>query len=264
MLEFHNLSVAIEKKTILQQINATVREQRLTVLVGPNGCGKSTLLSCVNQQRDYTGDITYGKARLNRLSPRERARKLAYLPQKVETPHISVAEYVALGRMPFLDFTGRLSEQDREIIHQAMMDADVISIQNQYVNSISGGELQRVNLAMILAQNVPMALLDEPTAHLDQCREEAYLQLLRELIQNRQKTFLVVMHNLSTALTYADDLMVMNQGRLLYTGPKDICLQSSLLEDVFGLRRYTAENNKVFFAAESSGTEKSGQDFNDR
>lgn len=248
MLIFRNVSVQLDKKTILNQISFTLRPHRLTALVGRNGSGKSSLLSCVNQQIPYTGQIFDGEKNLTLLSPRERARIVSILPQSIPAPHISSREMVAFGRNPYLDFTGRLTEQDQTAIHQAMEDADALMLAEQYVNTLSGGERQRVALAMILAQNTPIALLDEPTSHMDQSYEEAFLRRLIDLKKKRKKTFLIVLHDLSTAVDYADDLVILDGGKLVFSGSKTDCLQQEILEKLFALQRYTFEDGKIFFS----------------
>lgn len=246
MLEFRHVSVRLDGKQILDRVSFCVRPHRLTVLVGRNGSGKSTLLSCVNQQLPYTGQILDGEKDLARLRARERAGAVAILPQMLPAPHLFSEEVVAFGRNPHLDFTGRLTAQDRAVISDALLQADAQALTGRYVDTLSGGERQRVALAMILAQNTPIALLDEPTAHLDQSYEAAFLRTLVRLKTERKKTFLVVLHDLTTAVRYADDLVVLDQGRLLYAGTKEACLEQCILEDTFQLKRYTAED-QIFF-----------------
>lgn len=246
MLHFHDISVRLDGKQILDGISFSLRPHRLTVLVGRNGSGKSTLLSCVNQQLPYIGQIFEGEKDLALLSARERARSVAILPQSLPAPHVSVREMVAFGRNPYLDFTGRLTERDRTAIAAALQDADAEALADRYADTLSGGEFQRVALAMILAQNTPIALLDEPTAHMDQGYEAAFLRTLTHLKTDRKKTFLVVLHDLTTAVQYADDLVVLDGGRLVFAGDRKDCLEKQILEDVFGLKRYDAED-QIFF-----------------
>lgn len=253
MLSLHNLSVRLDGKIILEDVSFTLRPHRLTALVGRNGSGKSTLLACVNQQLPYTGQILEGEKNLALLSPRERARTLAILPQSLPAPHVTVREMAAFGRNPYLDFTGRLTEKDRQAVTDALRDANAEDLADRYVDTLSGGERQRVALAMILAQNTSIALLDEPTAHMDLVYEAAFLKLLTQLKTKRKKTFLVVLHDLSQAVRFADDLIVLDQGKLVFAGTKEACLEQKILEKTFRLRRYTVHEDgegKVFFSAQ--------------
>ena len=199
------------------------------------------------------GEILEGEKNLALLPPRERAKAVAILPQSIPAPHITVEEMTAFGRNPYLDLTGRLTERDKQAVRRALEDADAAAMAARYVDSLSGGERQRAALAMILAQNTPIALLDEPTSHLDQTYEAAFLRQLNRIKTARKKTFLVVLHDLALAARYADDIIVLEQGKVVFSGTKEACLQENVLEQVFRLKRYTFEENgasRVFFAAE--------------
>ena len=249
MLEIKDLSLRFGQKQILKSVSFQLRPHRLTVLVGRNGAGKSTLLGCVNQQVAYTGTITEGEKNLALISPRERAKSIAILPQSLPSPHITGREMAALGRNPWLDFTGRLRSSDREAVENALRDADAASLAERYVDTLSGGEKQRISLAMILAQNTPIALLDEPTAHMDLSYEAAFLDLLQTLKKERKKTFLLILHDLNLAVRYADDLVVLDGGRVVFAGTREECLEKEVLESTFCLKRYTVadgEEKRIF------------------
>lgn len=252
MLQFHDIHARFGEKEVLHGVTLTLRPHRLTVILGRNGSGKSTLLRCLNQEIPYTGTICEGEKNLALLGPRERARTVAILPQTMPAPHITAWEMAALGRTPYLDLTGRMSPKDREAVNRALTDADAVQLADRFVDTLSGGERQRVSLAMILAQNTPIAALDEPTAHLDQSYEAAFLRQLRAIMQSRKKTFLVVLHDLTLAAEYADDLVVLHEGRVVFSGTKEVCLRNGVLEKIFGVKSYRFVDNgeeKLFFAA---------------
>lgn len=249
MLEIKNVSVRFGQKQVLDNVSFSLRPHRLTALVGRNGSGKSTLLNCVNQQIPYTGEIREGEKNLALIPPRERAKAIAILPQTLPAPHITGWELAAFGRNPYLDFTGRLTDADRQSVEKALRDADALSLGDRYADTLSGGEKQRIALAMILAQNTPIALLDEPTAHMDLGYEAAFLELLQKLKTERKKTFLVILHDLTQAVRYADDLVVLDDGKVVFAGSKEECLKKETLEKTFHLRRYTA-GERIFFDAE--------------
>jgi len=253
MLEIKNLSLRLGHRQVLEDVSFQLRPHRLTVLVGRNGSGKSTLLNCVNQQLPYTGIITEGEKNLALIPARERAKSIAILPQTLPSPHITVRELAGLGRNPWLDFTGRLTDTDKQAVEAALRDADAAELAERDVDTLSGGEKQRVLLAMILAQNTPIALLDEPTAHLDLSYEAAFLELLRKLKKERKKTFLVILHDLNLAVRYADDLIVLDGGKIRFAGTKEACLEQGVLEETFSLRRFTLRDGaeeRIFFTAE--------------
>lgn len=251
MLMFDRVSVRLDGKDILKEVSLTLRPHRLTALVGRNGSGKSTLLGCVNQQLPYTGGIWEGEKNLALLPPKERAKLVAILPQKLPAPHITGRELTAFGRSPYLDITGRLTERDKTAVEEALQLADAVTLADRFADTLSGGEFQRLTLAMILAQNTPIALLDEPTAHMDPSYEGAFLETLNRLKREKKKTFLVVLHDLNQAVRYADDIVVLDGGRVMFSGTKEDCLAGNTLEATFGLRRYTAKDETgehIFFA----------------
>ena len=250
MLEIHDLSVRLGGKQILESVSFGLRPGGLTALVGRNGSGKSTLLACVNGQLPCTGIMTACGSDLARVSARQRAKAVAILPQHWNAPHITVREMAAFGRNPYLDITGRLGQVDRDAINAALEAADAASLGDRYVDTLSGGERQRAALAMILAQDTPVVLLDEPTAHMDQCYEAAFLEKLQQLASERNRTILAVLHDLSQAVQYARDMLVLDGGRLVFCGTTEDCLNGQILEKTFSLNRYTVpdgDGTRSFF-----------------
>lgn len=252
MLEFRELSACYGSRRVLDQVSFSIQPNRLTVLVGCNGSGKSTLFSCVNQQLPYTGKILLDGENLARYKPRERAKRLSMLPQTMAAPHILAAELAAMGRTPYLDLTGRLQDADRAAVTQALEDANALELRERYVDTLSGGERQRAYLAMVLAQNTPLILLDEPTSHMDQTREAAFLRQISHLKSERGKTFLLILHDITLAAEYADDIVILHEGRIRFAGTKADCLRAQALETTFGLRRYRVDDGQSvrdFFTA---------------
>ena len=137
-------------------------------------------------------------------------------------------------------------------MEEALRDADALSLGDRYVDTLSGGEKQRIALAMILAQNTPTLLLDEPTAHMDLSYEASFLELVQKLKMDRKKTFLLILHDLNLAVQYADDLIVLDGGQMVFAGSREECLKTEILENTFGLKRYavrTETGQRLFFAA---------------
>lgn len=253
MLTICDLSLRLAGKQILDRVSFSLRPQRITALVGKNGSGKSSILSCINRQLPYSGQIMEGEKNFARMPAGERAKTVAILPQNIPAPHIPAEEMVGFGRTPYLDVTGKLREADYAAVREALQDAHAEAFADRYVDTLSGGERQRIALAMILAQNTPIVLLDEPTAHMDQGYEALFLQALTELKQSKKKTFLVVLHDLTAAIRCADDFLVLDAGKLIFSGSKEELLRGRILEDTFGLRRYIAEGtgeSRFFFASE--------------
>lgn len=244
MLEYKDVSLRLGGAQILDGISFSLRPGRLTALVGRNGSGKSTLLSCLDGM-PYRGTVMLGGEDLRSIPPRRRARMAAILHQDMPAPRLTVRELAAFGREPYLDFTGRLREQDREAVGRALRDAQVSGLAERRVDTLSGGERQRAYLAMVLAQETELLLLDEPGAHLDRAWEASFLELLTRL---EGRTVLLALHDLDAAVRYARDILVLEEGKLIFFGTVEECLQKEILEKTFCLRRYTAEEGRIFFA----------------
>ncbi len=245
MIEIQNLSVS----HILRDVSLTLTPGTVTVLLGPNGAGKSTLLACIAGLRKYTGDILLNGEPLKALSPARRAQAVALLPQKQSAPEIPVEALARFGRAPYGSRTGALSQADREKAAAALHRAGLSDKAHRLLSTLSGGELQRAWFAMVLSQDAPVLLLDEPASHLDATASDF---LPREILALKQegKTILCVMHDVSRAAEIADFAAILKEGKLLHTCTGDELRISDEPARLLGLRRYTAsgeDGEKVFF-----------------
>ena len=165
---------------------------------------------------------------------------MAILTQKHDIPEdMTVYELVSLGRFPYRTFYRRSSTQERDIIDKAMADAGIQSCRDRLVHTLSGGEQQRAFLAMTLAQEPQILLLDEPTTYLDIRHQLDILELLQELNETRHLTIVVVLHDMNQALRYSRRTLVMKEGRIVAGGPPQEVITPALLYDVFGVRGET-------------------------
>lgn len=244
MLEYKDVSLRLGGARILDGVSFRLNSGGITALVGRNGSGKSSLISCLDGLT-YGGTVLLGGEDLRAIPPRRRARMAAVLHQDMPAPGLTVRELAAFGRQPYLDFTGRLRERDREAVERALRDAQVLDLAERRVDTLSGGERQRAYLAMVLAQETELLLLDEPGAHLDKTWEASFLELLTGL---EGRSVLLALHDLDAAVRYARDILVLEEGRLIFSGPVEECLDKKILEKIFRLRRYTAEEGRIFFA----------------
>lgn len=232
-MQFKNLSAFYGQKQILTDLSFSLAPRRFTALIGKNGCGKSTLLGCVGGQVRHTGEILLGGRPIQSFPPRERAKRIALLPQHLPPAAMETEELVAMGRNPYLNLTGRLQPQDRQKIEEAIALTGIEPLRHELVSTLSGGERQKAYLAMILAQDADILLLDEPTAHMDMGYAADFLQLLRTLTETHGKTVLAVLHDLNAAVSYAHELLLIEDGTL--TDP-------ACIERVFSVRK--AEYNE--------------------
>lgn len=235
-LEFVELNARYGKKIALDGISFSLAPGEVTALLGPNGAGKSTLLSCLLGQKNYDGAVLLDGKDLKTMTPAQRARLIGYLPQELPAPRVTVEELVAFGRAPYLPLTGTLAEADREAVAQALSQVGLEALRDRLVDSLSGGERRKAFLAMVLAQDPRVIALDEPTAHLDGAARFEILGLLKRLCRERGKTLLAVLHDLPEAMTYSQRLVVLQAGRLVFSGTPDQCLARQIPEAVFGLR----------------------------
>ena len=246
MLEINNLNVSIRQKKILTDANLSLAENALTVLIGKNGCGKSTLISCIGGTRPYTGEILLDGQNLSVLPARDRARRIAILPQILTSPHMSVEALVSLGRTPHLSLGQRFGDADRIAVKNAIHATGLQDLRTQFLDSLSGGERQKAYLAMILAQSTPTLILDEPTTYMDVAVAHRFMALLCDLRKQQKKTVLAVMHDLTCALRFADRIALMDEGRIVFHGTAAECLATDVIERTFSVTRHMA-NGRCFF-----------------
>ena len=251
MIEVKNLSVGYGGRAVLSGVELTFRPGEVTALCGPNGCGKTTLLRTVlGLQPPMGGEVWVEGEALSALSPRERARKLAYLAQFRSVPNITAKKMVLHGRFPHLSYPRRYRAEDYAAVEEAMERAGAAELGDSLLPRLSGGERQRVYLAMALAQDTPCVLFDEPTTYLDPGRQMEVMEMARALAR-AGKTVVVVLHDLPLALRGSDQIVVLHGGGVRYAGTPEGACGSGILDRVFGvsLRRVeTPEGARYYYA----------------
>lgn len=234
------LRVELGGTTIIDGVDFTAAPGEITALVGPNGSGKSTLLRAIYRAcRPSAGAAHIDGHDVWRTPARQMARIRAVVTQhQGATADFTVGEIVAMGRSPHKRYLQPDSRRDTEIVLAAMRRVGVEDFADRPFTELSGGERQRVLLARALAQQAPVILLDEPTNHLDIHAQLALLELLREL----EATIVLAIHDLSHALTYADRVVVLRDGRIVAAGDPAATLTPALLLDVFGVVAQVVDN----------------------
>nr|WP_325231366.1 ABC transporter ATP-binding protein [uncultured Oscillibacter sp.] len=234
MLEAQNLTAGYPGRTVLEGVTLAVRPGRVLALLGPNGCGKSTLLRTMAGLLPPLGGEVLLDGRRD-YSPRQAAQRVAYLPQSRMAPSITARRMVLHGRFPYLSYPRRYGREDYEAVDRALAAADALDLADRPVPELSGGQRQKVYLAMALAQETETILMDEPTAYLDIRHQLEVLALVRRLAA-KGRGIALVLHDLCLALTMADDVAVLDGGRLLaLDGPEEI-YHSGVLARVMGVR----------------------------
>ena len=221
-LAVRRLGVHVDRAVLLSDVDLTVHAGEWVGLIGPNGAGKTTLLNAVMGITDSFGTATVGGDELGDLSPAERARRVALVPQRpVVPPGMEVFAYVLLGRTPHLGHFAVESRHDAEIAMTAMHDLGVADLESRDIATLSGGELQRVVLARALAQEAQVLLLDEPTSSLDVGNQQQVLEVVDGLRAVRGITVLSAIHDLTLAAQFCDRLVLLADGRVVSSGTPD-------------------------------------------
>ncbi|MDP2948115.1 MAG: ABC transporter ATP-binding protein [Chloroflexota bacterium] len=243
MLEIRDLTVAYGDLVALRQVSLSLSEGEMLGVVGPNGSGKSTLIRAITRVvRPRSGAIRLDGRDATRLSQRELAQRVAVVPQNPYLPDAFTALEVALmGRTPHLGLLQSEGRADLAAVRRALEQTDTWHLATRRAGELSGGERQRVVVARALAQEAPILLLDEPTAHLDVGHQATVLDLVRRLCREsgadtRPRAVLAVVHDLTLAAQYCDRLVMLNDGRVAAEGKPYEVLSPEILASVYGTR----------------------------
>lgn len=237
MLEVKNLYTGYDKKEIIKNINFGIKRGENLCIVGPNGCGKSTLLKSIANIIEYKGNIKIDGKEVNSLSRLELAKKIGLMSQITQMyfPY-TVYDTVSLGRYAYSKGAfATLSSEDDEIIIDSIKKVGIYELKDKMITELSGGQLQRVFLARVFAQNPDVILLDEPTNHLDFKHQIELLENLNEWVKQNNKIVVGVLHDLNLVQYFADKVLILKDGKEVDYGlPQDV-LKGSTLNKVYGM-----------------------------
>ena len=218
-LRLTDVSVSFNGRKAVKGVGISVAARSWVALIGPNGAGKSTLLKAVAGLVDYTGTIEVESREASGISRRLLSQLVAFLPQRPVLPEgVTVADYVAIGRTPYVPYWGTESVEDREVVAKVLACLDLEALASRDIDSLSGGETQRVVLARALAQESQVLLLDEPTSALDVGHQQQVLELIDELRLEQGLTVLAALHDLTLAGEFADRLVLLDRGEVVSEG----------------------------------------------
>jgi iron complex transport system ATP-binding protein len=236
-LEARGLTLAYDRAPIFESLDLSIETGTVTTLIGSNGSGKSTLLKAFGRILSPTaGTVLLDGRPVREFANREVARRLAILPQKPLTPSAtSVRELISRGRHAHQRLLRPWTPRDVEIIDAALAATGLADLANRDAASLSGGQLQRAWIALVIAQEAPTILLDEPTTFLDLSHQLDVLELVRSINRDRGATVLMVLHDLSLAGRYSDRLVVVGQGRIIADGAPWDVLTPEVLRTAFDL-----------------------------
>jgi iron complex transport system ATP-binding protein len=235
-LAFVDVSVKYGSSVAVQGFTDTVRPGEWLCLIGPNGAGKSSLLRSAAGLVKHEGGILVDGSPLHLRTSRRRAALVAHVPQSPSMPEdMTPAEYVLLGRNPYVGYFGNESKHDRMMVARVIERLDLEEFAERRLGTLSGGERQRLVIARALAQEAPIMLLDEPTSALDIGHQQQALELVDSLRREHGFTVVSAMHDLTLAGLYSDRLALLHQGHCVATGPADQVLKAETLSEFYGV-----------------------------
>ncbi len=237
VLNATDLTVSYPEKVAVNSLSLSIPSGKITVLIGPNGCGKSTLLKTLARVLQPTcGAVTLDAKDIFSLATQDVAKRLSFLPQGPVTPdELTVKELVSQGRFPYQSLFRQWRESDETAVVEAMKAAKVDMFADLYVDQLSGGQRQRCWIAMVLAQETKLILLDEPTTFLDLKTQVELMDLVSTLAHEKGYTLVIVLHELNLAAAYADYLVMMRNGAVIHSGAPSDIFNKQTIKDVFDL-----------------------------
>lgn len=231
------VSVGYRGRSVIKGLDLAVPEGAFTALIGPNGSGKSTLLRALARLQPLTaGAVTLDGADIARLPPRQVARRIGILLQGASAPEgMSVLELVQEGRYPHRHLFGRWSAADERACRRALELAALEELAERPLETLSGGQRQRAFIAMVLAQEPGILLLDEPTTYLDMSHQLDILDLVASLVGEAGTTVVAAIHDINQAARYAQHIVVLKAGAIVAAGAPEAVISPALIDDVFGV-----------------------------
>ena len=239
MLKVEGLSFIVQNKTILNNVSFEIMEEEIVAIIGPNGAGKTTILKAINNFINPTyGKIFLYNKDINQYSRKERAKIISYVPQnfQMSMTDFTVEEYVGTGRYPYLDYFGNLKKEDSDIINHYMNLTDTYRFKDTLISKLSGGEMQRVNIATALAQESKIMFLDEPASFLDPKTKHDIHNLLLNINSKEKTTIVMVTHDINYAIMSNAKFLCLKDGNIVHFTYREKIYEKKLFDDVFNMK----------------------------
>ena len=252
MIKLENISFSYnKKKEFIQDLSLEFKSGEITTILGPNGSGKSTLLHMMSTYlKPKSGKIYLGDKDLGKLKQKEIAKYISCVYQENEAPDdITVRDLVSFGRNIYSNVKKEDKEENKRMIDFALKATGIEEIQDKKVVNLSGGQKQRAFIAMALAQNTEVLLLDEPTTYLDIYHQIEILEVVKSLNEKYNITIVMVLHDLNQAINYSHNIVIMKNGKLIKQGKATEVLNEQTIKDVYNVSGYIhkEDNEEIYF-----------------
>lgn len=232
-----DLNISYGNLDIVKDLNLEIPKGKITTIIGANGCGKSTILKTLARIiKPKSGSIYINDKELNSQDSKELAKAMAVLPQSPQAPNgLTVEELISYGRFPHQKGFGKLKDEDKDIINWALEKTRISEFRDRPIEALSGGQRQRAWIAMALAQETDILLLDEPTTYLDLAHQLEVLKLLEELNKKEGRTIVMVIHELNNAARFADHMIGVKKGKIVCQGTAHEVMTKENLKEIFNI-----------------------------
>jgi iron complex transport system ATP-binding protein len=237
VIETKDLTLSYGDSIIINELNLNIPKGEITVFIGGNGCGKSTLLrSIARLLKPKSGAVLLDGQAISKMSTKDVAKQMAILPQSSVAPEgLTVMQLVKQGRYPYQTWLKQWTKEDEEKVNRAIGATGIEDLKERAVDSLSGGQRQRAWIAMTLAQDTEIILLDEPTTYLDMTHQIEILDLLFELNEKEKRTIIMVLHDLNLSCRYAHHIVAIKDKGIFAQGKPEDVINNHLVKNVFGM-----------------------------
>jgi ABC-type cobalamin/Fe3+-siderophores transport system ATPase subunit len=233
MIKLNNITAGYNRVEIIKNVNIDFEEAGITSIIGKNGCGKTTLLkTAANLLKPFKGKVTIKGKDISNIPNKDLAKMVSYLPQLRTVPNMTVYNLVMHGRYPYLGFSRTSQKKDKEIVEQAIENMRLNKYINKNIHELSGGQRQKVYIAMVLAQDTDIIFLDEPTTYLDINHQLEILEVIKKL-KRMGKTIVMVLHDLNSALSCSDRICLMDKGEIVICDTPQVVFESREIDRIF-------------------------------
>lgn len=232
-----NLNISYGNIDIVKDLNLKIPKGKITTIIGANGCGKSTILKTIGRIiNPKSGNIYVNGKDIHEQNPKDLAKEMAVLPQSPQAPSgLTVEELISYGRFPHQSGFGKARKEDKDIVTWALEVTGILEFKDRDIDDLSGGQRQRAWIAMALAQETDILLLDEPTTYLDLAHQLEILKLLEELNKKEGRTIVMVIHELNNAARFADHMIGVKKGKIVCEGSANEVMTKENLREIFNI-----------------------------